>query len=81
MVNARECRSCCESSLPGIAFCRDCKKAMIGEMEEVGYLHRVSSPGFHKGMTRTQEQRQGMSEDADANGCWSNAVRALEDTG
>lgn len=55
------CEKCKQvDALPEEKYCKACKKALIAEMEEAGYLER--RPGGHAGWNRPDEAKERTDE-------------------
>jgi hypothetical protein len=58
MSEGQRCARCgTKSPMSGIKFCKECKKAVLRELNEAGYLQSTGWPG-HVGQRRTSDQRE-----------------------
>ena len=56
----KKCKLCPNVAIRGSQYCNECKKEVLSHLREVGYLERG---GYgHKGMTRTQDQKENTRE-------------------
>ncbi len=56
----RQCERCSETAIRGQRYCKECRKAILREMDETGYLQRGGCG--HIGMSRTSEQKENTYE-------------------
>lgn len=59
-MSKKVCERCNGEALSGERFCKDCRKAVLDEMKNAGYLQRFSN--FHRGGSRTGEMRESVYE-------------------
>ena len=61
-MEAIKCKTidCEEPRIKGYLYCTKCKKVVIKQLEQTGYLRQV--PVFHTGVARTKEQREDTRE-------------------
>ena len=60
-MDAKLCKRC--GALPALRnekYCKDCRKQVLSELQEAGYLQNTG--WTHVGQTRTQEQRENTYE-------------------
>jgi hypothetical protein len=60
MANERKCERCSAVAKRGEKYCKECRKQVLSEMQEAGYL----TTGYygHVGMGRTSEQKENTYE-------------------
>lgn len=55
------CENCPEPALKGMRYCKDCKKLVLHEMRQSGYLE-TRGFGLRRGESRTQDMREDVRE-------------------
>lgn len=62
----RKCERCDDTSVSGQRYCKSCKKVVLAEMREAGYLE---TGGFgRKGGSRTDEMKEVVHETRQGSG-------------
>lgn len=60
-MNAKMCERCGSAyAKRGEKYCKDCRKQVLSELAEAGYLQ--TGYGGHKGMSRTADQKENTYE-------------------